>query len=417
MARLEVGDAPDSPGGAAGTGAASGKSSGGSSSEQGGAPENAAGSDGASGMATGGVGGVGARGGNEGTASGAGGAAGSVGGAGGAGGAGGTTSRDDGPCDIYAVAATPCAAAYSTIRSLSKSYQGPLYQVRNNSSGMNTGTGGATMDIGMTADGFADADAQDAFCGETICTFSVLYDQSGNGNHLTVAPAGSSGGGMYATLPDFESNATTGGLTIAGHDVYSLHMAAREGYRLTAAGTGMPLGNASQGIYMLADATRFGGACCWEFGNVRLDPTTYGPTNSLFLGQAFWGSGEGAAPWFMANFGNEVWAGGSSGSADVNLENPSMMGVRFAFGVLKTSATQYTIRAADLQIESDLKTAWDGTAPVTFSSQGGIALGVASDNSNNSWGTFYEGAITDGRPSDETDLAVFENAQAAGYGE
>jgi hypothetical protein len=48
---------------------------------------------------------------------------------------------------------------------------------------------------------------------------------------------------------------------------------------------------------------------------------------------------------------------------------------------------------------------------------GGIVLGVGGDNSNNSWGTFYEGAITVGAPSDATDLAVFKNVQAAKYGQ
>ena len=94
-----------------------------------------------------------------------------------------------GPCDIYG-RPTPCAAAYSTIRALSKNYIGPLYQVRSGSSGMNTGSGGTTRDIGMTADGFADTAIQDSFCSGTVCTFSLLYDQSGNGNNLKVAPAG-----------------------------------------------------------------------------------------------------------------------------------------------------------------------------------------------------------------------------------
>jgi Alpha-L-arabinofuranosidase B, catalytic len=43
-------------------------------------------------------------------------------------------------------------------------------------------------------------------------------------------------------------------------------------------------------------------------------------------------------------------------------------------------------------------------------------LDAVGDNSNNSFGTFYEGAITVGRPSDATDLAVMQNVQAAGYG-
>ena len=44
---------------------------------------------------------------------------------------------------------------------------------------MNTGSGGMTKDIGMTADGFADTAAQDAFCSGSVCTFSIIYDQSG----------------------------------------------------------------------------------------------------------------------------------------------------------------------------------------------------------------------------------------------
>jgi hypothetical protein len=282
---------------------------------------------------------------------------------------------------------------------------------------MNTGEGGATMDIGMAADGFANTPAQDAFCAGTICTFSVLYDQSGNGNDLTVAPAGNPNGGGMPGSPDYESNATAGILSVAGQQVYSLYMNNREGYRLTAAGAGMPVGSEPQGIYMLADATHFALGCCWEFGNVVIDPLTYGITNSLFLGEGFWGSGEGAAPWFMADLGSGTWAGGSTSTPGANLNNPSMSGVRFAFGVLKTTSNQYTIRTADLETASDLSTAWDGMAPVTFDSEGGIALGIAPDNSNAGIGTFYEGAITAGRPSDDTDLAVFENLQAVGYGE
>jgi hypothetical protein len=47
---------------------------------------------------------------------------------------------------------------------------------------------------------------------------------------------------------------------------------------------------------------------------------------------------------------------------------------------------------------------------------GGIVLGIGGDNSNSSQGTFFEGAITAGRPADSTDAAVLKNVQAAGYG-
>jgi hypothetical protein len=44
--------------------------------------------------------------------------------------------------------------------------------------------------------------------------------------------------------------------------------------------------------------------------------------------------------------------------------------------------------------------------------QGGIVPGVGADNSNSSFGTFYEGAIVSGYPSTTTDLAVLNNIKA-----
>ena len=43
-------------------------------------------------------------------------------------------------------------------------------------------------------------------------------------------------------------------------------------------------------------------------------------------------------------------------------------------------------------------------------------LGIGGDNSNSSDGTFLEGAITAGRPSDATDALVHTNVKAVGYG-
>ena len=92
-------------------------------------------------------------------------------------------------------------------------------------------------------------------------------------------------------MDDFESSATKGSMMVNGHKVYSLYMAAREGYRLTAKGAGMPLGTASEGIYMLADGTHSGTACCWDFGNVSTDPTQYGVDEHHLLRHRFLGQG------------------------------------------------------------------------------------------------------------------------------
>jgi hypothetical protein len=91
------------------------------------------------------------------------------------------------------------------------------------------------------------------------------------------------------------------------------------------------------------------------------------------------------------------------------------MGVPFAMGIMKTNAGNYAIRAADVKTATDLTTAYDGKGPKTLKNAGAVDLGVGGDNSNNSWGTFYEGAITAGRPTNETDLAVLKNIQAVGY--
>jgi hypothetical protein len=340
------------------------------------------------------------------------------------GGSGGGAAGAMGPCDVYKAAGTPCVAAYSTIRRIVSTYTGPLYQVRSGSSAMNTGSGGETHDIGITADGFADAAAQDAVCKGTFCTVSLMYDQSGRGNNLPVAKRGRSDGGQFAAMDDFESKADAGPLKVGGHDVYSLYMAARQGYRMTKAGDGMPRGKEPQGIYMLADGTHYGDACCWDFGNVTPDPTQYHVMNTLFFGIAFWGQGAGNGPWFMADFEAGVWAGGSKssdpgwGSLDTNAppneKNPALP-VRFAIGFLKTG-TDYALRMADLSTATSLTTAYEGPLPKDMDNQGAVVIGVGGDNSNNSWGTFYEGAIVAGYPTAAAEDAVMQNVKAIGYG-
>jgi len=327
--------------------------------------------------------------------------------------------RGEGPCDIYAASSTPCGAAYSMVRALSSKYAGPLYQVRNMSSSMNTGTGGMTKDIGMTPDGYADSAVQDTFCSGSTCTVSKLYDQSGNGNDLVRGSAGPPGNGTRSGNDDYESTANKLSVTAGGHKVYALYMAQYEGYRtpLNKAATGVPMGNKDQGIYELADGTHFGTACCWDFGSVSPDPNKYVTMNTIFFGKGFWGSGAGAAPWFMGDFEGGVWAGGTSATPGANASNPSMAGVNFALGILHTPVGKYALRMADVATASDLTTAYDGAivSGKTWGNAGGIALGIGGDNSNNSWGTFYEGVLTNGSPSNATDLAVLKNIKAVGY--
>jgi hypothetical protein len=337
-------------------------------------------------------------------------------GSGGAAGAGGSTSTVDGPCDIYAGGNTPCVAAYSMIRVLSRSYAGPLYQVRKGGGSKNTGTGGTTTDIGAK-DGFADSAAQDAFCGSETCTVSILYDQSGKKNDLTVSKKGCYTG--TASEDDYESSAVKKSVTVGGHKVYGLYMNTHEGYRNNDSTT-MPANGALQGMYEVADGKHATGYCCWDFGTASKDncyTAGVGSMNALFFGGYIaWGKGAGNGPWFMADFEAGIWAGGSGASNYVNPNSPSMA-VDYAFGTLKTSSTNYAIRVGNAQSGS-LTTTTDGNLPFkTWIVKGGIILGTGGDNSNSGTGTFYEGAILAGRPTDQIDDAVFKNVQDAKYGQ
>src|SRR5882757_8049011 len=131
--------------------------------------------------------------------------------------------RPQGPCDIYAAGGTACVAAHSTTRALYASYNGPLYQVRRLSDN-------AVRDIGVVrpralpfpdAGGYADAAAQDAFCADTACLITKVYDQSPNHNDLTHAPRGAFSGpalGGFDNLPI----ADTAPITISGHKAYGV---------------------------------------------------------------------------------------------------------------------------------------------------------------------------------------------------
>jgi non-reducing end alpha-L-arabinofuranosidase len=419
--------------GAAGVAATGGSSAtGGTSGSGGSAIGGQSGAGDAS--ATGGQSGAGGGGGTGGQSGADGGGAGGTGGggassgqAGTSGGAGGAGSNARGPCDIYQDAGQPCVAAYSTVRRLSSTYAGPLYQIRSGSSDQNTGSGGETHDIGQTADGFADATAVDATCAGTICTVSLLYDQSGKGNHLSVAKAGSQFAGPFAAMDDFESSATKESLMVAGHKVYPLYTEPRQGYRLPRVGDGIPRAMEPQGVYMLADGTHAGVGCCFDFGNSQPKGLTFNDGNALFFGSGGKANGtvtvgDGDGPWFMWDVRELVYAGGLSGADPAMWNNPNnpSLAVKFALGFLKTDSRtpspRWALRMADATTATAITAAAQGALPRLLHTAGAVVLGVSADNGNDSWGTFYEGAIVAGFPADDTELTVLQNINAVGYG-
>src|ERR1700751_1461435 len=146
--------------------------------------------------------------------------------------AGEAPSRPKGPCDLYAAASDPCVAAHSTTRALYASYNGPLYQVLRQSDGK-------TLDIGVVQSaaspvpdggGYADAAAQDAFCANTYCWITTIYDQSPKHNDLIQAPRGGFSGpamGGFNNLPI----ADMAPVTVMGHKVYGVFVMPGMGLR------------------------------------------------------------------------------------------------------------------------------------------------------------------------------------------
>jgi hypothetical protein len=110
------------------------------------------------------------------------------------------------------------------------------------------------------------------------------------------------------------------------------------------------------------------------------------------------------------------------GSSGKNNNVPTMTNT-FITAVLKNNGTtEFQLRGGDATTGS-LTTFYKGGLPAGWSpmkKEGAIVLGSGGDccatNTNLSQGTFYEGAIVTGYPSDATENAIQANVIAAGYG-
>jgi len=150
-----------------------------------------------------------------------------------------------GPCDIYASGGTPCVCAHSTTRALYDTYKGSLYQVQRDSDK-------ALMSIGVTSNGAANSTVQDTFCKGAVCHITIIYDQSGMNNHLTVGTPGvyvyfcmgvcvfkyiQGGANPKGNTP---AVATAEEVTVHGRKVYSVYINAGQGYFHDGSKSGTP---------------------------------------------------------------------------------------------------------------------------------------------------------------------------------
>ncbi|HTQ03164.1 MAG TPA: arabinofuranosidase catalytic domain-containing protein, partial [Polyangiaceae bacterium] len=113
----------------------------------------------------------------------------------------------------------------------------------------------------------------------------------------------------------------------------------------------------------------------------------------------------------------------SQNSSGKNQNDPSQTST-FVTAVLKNNGTsEFTLKGGD-STTGTLGTYYKGALPNGWSpmkKQGAIVLGSGGDccatNTNLSEGTFYEGAIVSGYPSDASESALQANIVLAGYGQ
>ncbi len=324
-----------------------------------------------------------------------------------AGAAGTSTAAGSLPCDIYAAAGTPCVAAHSTTRALFASYDGPLYQVTRASDG-------ATSDIGLLSQGgYANAAQQDSFCANTTCSITRIYDQTSRHNDLTPGPAGTSGMGA-----DRGADASEISVTAGGHKVYGVWISPGVGYRYTGAASGVAVNGEAEGAYMVASGTHVGSNCCFDYGNAESTPadTGNGHMDAVSIATTcYFSPCSGSGPWVEADMENGMFQGGN-GSNTANAGNNSP----FVTAVLRNDGqTTYALAGGNSQ-SGGLSNWWDGSLPtqggyMPMHQEGGIILGTGGDNSNWNMGTFFEGVMVSGFPTDAAEAAVQANIVSVGY--
>jgi hypothetical protein len=316
-----------------------------------------------------------------------------------------------GPCDIYASGGTPCVAAHSLTRALFNAYNGPLYQVRRASDN-------ATTNINtLSAGGFANAAAQDTFCANTTCVITIIFDQTTRHNDLTVAGAGTAGPANAGVPADALP------VTAGGRIVYGGEFSGRMGYRKTAA-AGVARAGQPEGMYMVTSGIHFNSGCCFDYGNmeIQLADTGNGHMDAIYFGTLCWFAPcNGAGPWIMADLENGLFqsnTGGSQSTANTGNRNP------YVTAMLKNNGQNFFALKDGNARSGGLTTRFSGALPVPpfrsgytpMHQEGSIGLGTGGDNSNGDIGSFFEGAMTSGVPSDATENAVQANIVAVNYG-
>ena len=328
-------------------------------------------------------------------------------------------SRPEGPCDIYAAGGTPCVAAHSSTRALYAAYNGPLYQVMRQSDGKK-------LDIGVVkpsatdAGGYADAAAQDAFCANSYCWITTVYDQSGHKNDLTQAPRGPAGTVMVMGGFNNVPVADWSPVTIMGHKAYGIFISPGMGLRNDNP-HGTAVDDQAEGQYWVVNGHHYNSGCCFDYGNGEIDSRDDGSgtmETAYFGNQPTWYHGPPPGPWIMTDQENNLV--GCVTTNGTKLCDLPIIKWRFVTATADGEAHHWRTMGGDAQT-GELSIMFDGRRVDRgydpMRKQGAILLGNGGDNSNGSDGTMYEGAMTAAGtfPTQETLQKVQANVVAAKY--
>ncbi len=327
------------------------------------------------------------------------------------------------PCQVLGDAGHECVSAHSSVRVVVPGYTGPLYQLEK---------AGMTVDIG-SIDGFADAAAHDDFCGPIGCTISILYDQSGYGNHMTPAPPGSA-----KATPGDPVNASALTVSVGGRSVYGMLFRPGQGYRAACNEcdypaefpSGVPVGDEPQTQYMVTSQHDLINGCCFDYGNAEVTANNdgNGTMETVYFGMGvIWGTGSGEGPWVMADMENGLYPGWENGS-DRNISTNTPLQHDFVTAVVVGDTAdknggkgRFALYGGDATTP-EIKEMYDGIRPekpgyVPMQKQGSVILGIGGDNSDGDGGRFYEGVIALGAAPADVINTLSVNIAAVGYGQ
>ena len=177
---------------------------------------------------------------------------------------------------------------------------------------------------------------------------------------------------------------------------------------------------------MVTSGKHYNSGCCFDYGNSEVGRTADGPGTMdaiNFSSITAWGTGAGNGPWVLADLEYGLFSQTAGGSKNQNVPTQTST---YVTAVLKNNGTtEFALRGGNAQ-SGNLSTYFKGALPgggwSPMKKQGAIVLGSGGDcckpggGANLSAGTFYEGCIVTGYPSDATEDAVQANVVAAGYG-